>query len=381
MRDERIDTIQKIINQNNNDVLQELFKVAQDKGVPTATIIRIWHGQLNWSRQPKLVDFLADALQIANHRNKIVEAGISNEPIDLPVYRQNKIAFTEDKSVPASIRKRSGALFKALEPVENEYDRDIAAMMKSEFIEVFDQLGYYNRQYISSALSTLNQYFKWSVCTGRPVSASWKSGELLVADDVNIVNGIKTSCFGGPAALLDAIEEKIPINEMHVAAPAAVLAWMGFSMEEALAIQTKEVDYANGTIRGRKIPNVLLRIIAEYLDIGDGYVYRKAGYGMRKMHVNDIGLFLKSITYKPTGKAITATSVMQGLFSIGLSYKDIQMSAKYFEVHQRSFDHKITKKDICEVFGIDESRDKASLGIVDDRLVEYYAYVEAFERH
>ena len=373
---ERVATILAMMSNQDNDALQKLFAKAASAGVSSSTIIRIWYRQADLAKQPKkVIDFLYDALATDSQPERP-----SQEPVDLKFFRKNKLDFMDDESVVASIRRRCSPLFDGLYEIELAHNQDIAEMDHAFLAKSFETLGHYNRKYIASALSTLNQYLKWSVRSDRPTHECWRNGEMLVPDDVDTAEAMRQSCYRDAKMLREAIEDRVDIDSMQTAPPLAVLAWMDFDLETALSITNEEVSLADKTICDRPIPEELLEIIKRYYLVGDSFVMVGAGNGaQRQLHVEDLGLFLKPRTSKPKGVPVNASAAKNALSSNGLSYKDIQMSSRYCRLHEISSQRLPTEEDVCMIFGID-TNDKAwkVQNEVGTRLLEYQSFVKAF---
>ena len=373
---ERVSAILTAMTNQDNAVLQNLFSQAAIAGVSSSTIIRIWYRQADLARQPqKVIDFLYNTLVTDSQLERP-----SQEPVDLKFFRKNKLDFMDDESVPASIRRRCSPLFDGLYEIELANNQDIAEMDHLFLAKSFEVLGHYNRKYIASALSSINQYLKWSVRSNNPTHECWKAGEVLVPDDIDTAEAMRQSCYRDAKMLRDVIEERIDIDNMQTAPPLAVLAWMDFDLETALAITNDDVSLSNKSICGRKIPEELVEIIKRYYLVGDSFVMVGAGNGaQRQLHVEDLGLFLKPRTVKPKGVPVNASAAKNALSSNGLSYKDIQMSSRYCRLHEISAHRLPTEEDVCAIFGID-ANDKAwkVQNEVGTRLLEYQSFVRAF---
>lgn len=387
MDDMRIQRIQEIIDRQQDEDLQTLFQWAFYAKISSALIIRIWYGQVNLRKQPpEIIDFLSKALHVNDVINDTTEPEqeheeAEDEPVELSRFRQNKLAFTEDESVPVSARKRCNAILRDLEALEVKYNKDIAEMSKEEFADVFSQIGVYNRQYISMTLNLLKHYFKWSLNTGRPTHEYWTDGEIQ-ADDIDLSVAIRQCCFASPESLYYHIVDQIDLDSMFAAPPLAVLAWMGFSVKEAIDIKNDEIDLARHEIRGRKIPNLLINIINRYYQVGDSIIEVPIHRGTRRMRVNDIGYFIKTKTALSAKQIprFSVSSATTALSQCRISYKDIDMSARYYRLHEIERTRRITKADICEVFEIEIDDPWREQQLVNDRLIEYYAYVQAFHK-
>lgn len=373
---ERVSAILAAMTNQDNAVLQNLFSQAAIAGVSSSTIIRIWYRQADLARQPqKVIDFLYNTLVTDSQLERP-----SQEPVDLKFFRKNKLDFMDDESVPASIRRRCSPLFDGLYEIELVGNQDIAEMGHIHLAKAFEVLGHYNRKYIASALSSINQYLKWSVRSNRPTHECWRNGEMLVPDDVDTAEAMRQSCYRDAKMLREVINERIDIDNMQTAPPLAVLAWMDFDLEAALSIKNEDVDLVNKTICGRTIPEELFEIIKRYYLVGDSFVMVGAGNGaQRQLHVEDLGFFLKPRTIKPKRVPVNASAAKNALSSNGLSYKDIQMSSRYCRLHEISVHRLPTEEDVCLIFGID-SNDKAwkVQNEVGTRLLEYQSFVKAF---
>lgn len=375
-KNERVEAILNAMSSNDNAVLQGLFAKASAAGVSSSIIIRIWYRQADLSKQSqKVINFLYEALVSDSQPDRP-----SQEPVDLKLFRKNKLEFLDDESVPASIRRRCSPLFDGLYQIELANDCDIAEMDRSSLAKAFEQLGHYNRKYIASALSVLNQYLKWSNKSSKPTNECWVAGDMLILDDIDTTEAMLKSCYRDAQMLSDAIQDRVAIDNMQTAPPLAVLAWMDFDLDAALSIKNEDVDMSAKTICGRKIPDELFEIIQLYYLIGDSFVLVGTGNGgQRRLHVEDLGFFLKPRTIKPNGTPVGASAAKNAMSINGLSYKDIQMSSRYCRLHEISKNRLPTEKDVCDIFGID-STDKAwkIQNEVGTRLLEYQSFVKAF---
>lgn len=391
--DTRIDKIMQVIAKQDNDELQPLFQKANEAGISSAVIISIWYGQVNLTRQPQhIIDFLAGALGIDDQTGEDVESNISAETTEVAgtaknadrptqtVYYRNKLDFMDDECAPASVRKRSRPYFEKLLSAEIAAKKDIAEMSKEEFTAVFAELGYYNRQYLKNALQVLSHYFRWSVQTNRPTHDFWIGGGEVGEDDIDLSVAMKKMCVRSPRMLREVIEEKCPLDEMYAVPPLAVLAWMGFSQDEAIQIRNTDVSLVRRTICGKAIPVELYNIIRDYYSDQDCTVESVNGFGVRTLYVRNYGLFLKNRAHVSSARSTFTKSTITTLMNIeGLSYKDIQMSAKYYSIRQLEEIRRPTQEDICKIFGIEITNNAWRMkAMVIDRLIEYQAFLKAF---
>ena len=244
---------------------------------------------------------------------------------------------------------------------EGERDADLTEWPKQDLLQEIEREGIYNRGTLRQLVTAISKYAEWRKQNGKSVNEFWH-GEGLSVNDISLVEAMRKNCVQDPIGLCVRFAiNKNSAPEM-ILNMCAVLAWVGFSLEEMVALKNEAVSPDCTRIDGRTIPIPMQRLVRIYTSCED---------------LDDLGYLVKRpLPSRQAGRPINKAYISTQFATAGImSHSDISMSAKYYELWSLENESSLTTEDIANVFKI--KNDQRTAAMVD-RLAEYQAYKEAF---
>lgn len=366
-QNDNIDMIQEIIQTGNPDVLQRLYSVADDV-MTQRQIMKLWYGITPISRcTTGQIDWLSKHL--------LNRAPISDGVSEI---RQR---FIDEEGLSVASKRNAKLLFTKMAPFEMKAGCDFALFPPEDLYKALGDIGIYSRAYLRILLSGASKYMQWLREHGHPIHADWGPKPKFQIDRIDLSGAMAQCCFRDPMDLYSRLSRYVPMDNGYMGPMVALLSWMRFETSELASLRNEDVNLEEGTIRGRKVPEVFMPALRSYMSLS--IVTRPTYSGaydstgrVKTMHLVDIGFFLKRVAAADDRRPIAALMCVRMLDAIGIQHQDIVNSAKYYEMWELDQRGALNVDEIARIWGMPAKR--SSDTVVYDRLSEFQVFRQVF---
>lgn len=320
-REEALQAVSEVIQQQDNDVLQSMY---QDESVLTvlsqADIFKLWHGFLP-------LDSLSD---------ECIRVLMTFFRIDFLKYHEYKdYSCLVDEFVESIENKNTRYLTKNslshwVKLADQVYKKDLPELNRDEVMSLIDaMMETSSPTTIRNAVSKASSFCDWCIKNEKYPNAQnnfkamtrisyepWVE-KNLVKDDVDLVCRLNRAGF-----LFD---------EGNPAFPLLALAWMGFDRRQVLEIKNEDVNALRHRVFDQDIPKVFWEIFLKY---NGGSTFVPCGETAIELKQEDLGYFIKRLVRTPSGNRFDDTAIVNTLYDTKFSYDNIWLSGIMYRLYQ-----------------------------------------------
>lgn len=332
-REKAIDTISQLIDRQDNEILQSIYRQIKNTSVlTTTTVLKIWNrieslGSLDDTELDELLKLCLSECKLGDYANYCVEidtSPIKKRYIDTIGGAKAKIAVMQFLELFTEI-------------IESVYHKDLCQLSYDEAVEGLSRLPNLNAMTLRKALTVARGYCKYCIDNGEFKGKAINSFKDISIEDVPIDTWVLKHIAKDPMDLVFRIQNIIPINCGYIAPIALVLAWMKFSLDECIRIKIKDVNIFDKTICGISIPEAMVPIVVSYTNVSCD---------------NESNFLLKKTQGRKKGAPYNKINVTSALNVMnGFSYGNAMMSSALFDLYKKENElGKVTEQDFVECF-------------------------------